>query len=462
MTHADRAVPLSGGPFGDHAAVAIVGESLADVAREALKMARVESLSRPVLLVDLLGQGSALDEMVHDENDLHGVSDAARYGISLNRVARQVPDADSLYVVPGGAESPQADDVLSDHLWGSWTDQCRRAGALLVVAAPADLPAVGKAIDQLDGLLMIGDGAMPATHTPLIGRVPGSRRIPPVETSAAAVDLSRPAIDSPAPVLEATSPVIEATSPAVEVRSPAVEAPTPREEISKTQRTTAERVAVAVAVIAVLAALAAGAWWWNARLDQRRPAATSQVGSVGNPIIMPGAPPSENAAGGAVDLPVGAVPWTVELASVNTVNGAMARVRQALDSLPVLTFAATQPGGGPIWYRLRAGAYASSEAADSLLTALRARGAIEPAAGRIVNAPLAWLLEENVLEDQLSVRLFLWRQQGLPAYALFDRNGTTRIYFGAFESEAEARLLTPMLDSLNLYATLVTRIGSVR
>jgi hypothetical protein len=150
------------------------------------------------------------------------------------------------------------------------------------------------------------------------------------------------------------------------------------------------------------------------------------------------------------------------LASVNTLNGAMARVRQALDSLPVPTFAATQPGGGAIWYRLRAGAFATSNEADSLLAALRERGAIEPAAGRIVQAPLAWLLEENVLEEQLSVRLFLWRQQGLPAYALHDRNGTTRIYFGAFENEAEARLLTPVLDSLNLYATLVTRIGSVR
>src|SRR6187399_2806684 len=143
----DRAVK-TGGPFHDRAAVAIVGESLADVAREALKIARVESQSRPVLLVDMLGQGSALDEMFGDD-DHHGVSDAARYGVSLARCARPVPNADSLFLVPGGAESPLADDVLSDHMWGSWSDQCRRAGALLVVAARADQPAVGKALDQL-------------------------------------------------------------------------------------------------------------------------------------------------------------------------------------------------------------------------------------------------------------------------------------------------------------------------
>ena len=82
----DRAVNSTGGPFGDRAAVAVVGESLSDVAREALKIARVESQSRPVLLVDLLGQGSALDELFADV-DTHGVSDASRYGVSLGRVA---------------------------------------------------------------------------------------------------------------------------------------------------------------------------------------------------------------------------------------------------------------------------------------------------------------------------------------------------------------------------------------
>jgi hypothetical protein len=183
--------------------------------------------------------------------------------------------------------------------------------------------------------------------------------------------------------------------------------------------------------------------------------------SSGQPITMPGDPVAAAATDASV-LPANAAAWSVEIASVNTLNGAMVRVRQALDSLPVPTFAATQPGGGAIWYRLIAGAYVRSAAAESLLTALRARGAIPGAAGRIIQAPFAWLLEEGVLDDQVATRLFLWRQLGLPAYGLLDPNGTTRIYFGAFESETEARLLTPVLDSLNLYATLVTRIGSVR
>ena len=417
-----------GGRFGDRAAVAVVGESLGDVAREALKIARVESLSRPVLLVDLLGDGSALDAMFHDD-DLHGVSDASRYGVSLARVARPVPNADSLFVVSGGVETPLADDVLTDHMWQSWSDQCRKAGALLVVAAPADQPQVGKTIDQLDGLVVIGDGIAPRTHSPVLGRVPGLRRTTGV----------------------ADVPMAEETSPGATL--------TPEEALDalREKPDNVRRIQLlAVAAFLLIAALAVG-WWRNGALEQRAvPARGAAL------ITMPGDPGPD----AQVDVranAVGSVPWSVEVVSLNTLGGAMARVRQTLDSFPVPTFSASQPGNGSaIWYRFLAGAFATSAEADWYLTALRERGILGPAAGRVVWAPLAWQLEEGVSEDDLDVRLFGWRQQGLPAYALIDEAGTTRIYFGAFENEGEARLLTSMIDSLNLNATLTTRIGSVR
>ena len=429
----DRTERLStpGGPFGDRSAVAIVGESLGDVAREALKIARVESQSRPVLLVDLLGDGSALDEMFHDD-DLHGVSDASRYGVSLARVARPVPNADSLFVVSGGVESPQADDVLTDHMWGSWSEQCRKAGALLVVAAPADLAQVGRTIDQLDGMVVIGDGVAPRTHAPVLGRVPGSRRAAPVAD----------VVDDPA---EAdTAPTI--------TREEELEAL--REKPDNARRVQL----IASAAFVLLGALAVG-WWANGNLKTRT--AQNPAGS-GQTIVRPGDPDPGTQAD-ARAIAVGSVPWSVEVVSLNTRGGAMARVRQTLDSFPVPTFAATQPGGGSaVWYRFVAGAFSTSAEADWYLTALRERGILAPAAGRVVWAPLAWQLEEGVPEDELDVRLFGWRQQGLPVYALIDEAGTTRIYFGAFENEAEARLLSSMIDSLNLNATLATRIGSVR
>jgi hypothetical protein len=372
----------------------------------------------------MLGDGSALDEMFRDD-DPHGVSDASRYGISLARVARPVADTDGLFVVPGGAESPLADDVLSDHMWSSWSDQCRRAGALLVVAAPADLRHVDRAIDQLDGLVMIGDAAVPGTHVPLIGRVPTGRR-----------NVVADAAPTPPPPRAITAREIEA--------------------VRKKPDLVRQVRLLAIVAFVVVAGLGY-TWWKNGALAPRSPARSST--GTAETIVMPGdQEPVDSRA-----VAVGSVPWSVELVSLNTMAGAMARVRQTLDSFPVPTFAATQPGGGnAVWYRFLAGAFSTSAEADWFLTALRERGILGPAAGRVVWAPLAWQLEEGVTEDDLDLRLFGWRQQGLPAYALIDEAGTTRIFFGAFENEAEARLLSPVLDSLNLHATLTTRIGSIR
>ena len=110
----DRAVSSpTGGPFHDRAAVAIVGESLADVAREALKIARVESQSRPVLLVDLLGPGQRAGRDVRATTTrtafLMRRVMAFRWRASRGRC--RTPTA--CLSCPGGAESPQADDVLS-------------------------------------------------------------------------------------------------------------------------------------------------------------------------------------------------------------------------------------------------------------------------------------------------------------------------------------------------------------
>jgi hypothetical protein len=168
------------------------------------------------------------------------------------------------------------------------------------------------------------------------------------------------------------------------------------------------------------------------------------------------APP---ASGDSVEV----APWSVELASVNSAAGALLRVREAVDSVPVPTYSPTLLGATSApWYRLVAGAYVRMESADSLLAALRDRGVVEAGAGRVIRTPYAWLIEDNVPPELMPERLFTWRQQGLPAYALFGTAGFVRIYVGAFESEAEARLFAPALDSLNIHATLSARVGSVR
>lgn len=419
---ADAPIAGESTPLGKRAAVAILGDSRVDVAREALRIARAESQNRPVLLVDLLGQGSTLDQMFGDD-DHHGVSDAARYGISLSRLARPVPRADSLFLVHGGAESPLADDVLGDRLWGSWTEQCRKAGALLVVAGPADLPSMERAVDQLEGIVMVGDAMPPHSRAPLLGRIAAHRR--------------------------------RGVAPGT----------TPRrishEEVAVVEQSRRGRRGWLVAGLTLgIGAIAVAGWGYlTGRLGPEASRSFFPPRSS-IPIVMPGDPAPND-----VVTPIsvaGAVEWSVEIASVNTLAGAMARVRQSLNELPVPTLATSRPSGeGPTWYRLIAGAFADQRSADSLLAALRDRGVLDTGGGQVVRAPLAWLLQDGVDPATLEEELFRWRTVGVPAYALFD-SGRARIYAGAFESDSAAQLFRPVLDSLTLNATLVPRVGRIR
>jgi hypothetical protein len=375
-----------------------------------LRLAADEAARRPVTVIDLLGEESILAKLVAGD-DPQGASDAVRYGLSLGKVARAHHTTPNLFLVPGGAESPLQPEILASHRWLSWAEKARRSNALLLVAAPSDYHAIGPLLDRLDGVVVIGDSPAPITRSPLVARVRSERGRRP-----------RPVPQRPA------------AAPRRRVRG----------------------FALGTALVAVTAV---GAWALRSYLSGRGDA---DAGRDGRPsVVMPG-----DVVPGAGMAPADSMdgsPWGVELASVNSAAGALARVRQTVDSLPVPTYSPTLLGAATApWYRLVAGAFTSSASAESLLVLLRLRGVLEAEAGRVIRAPYAWLLEDSLPPEITTERLFAWRQQGLPAYALYGSSGLARIYAGAFESEAEARLLAPVLDSLNIHATLSTRVGSVR
>jgi hypothetical protein len=398
-------------------AIAVVGYDLPAVARAAERLALSIARRRRVVLVDLLGDDSPLAARSTDP-DPHGISDAIRYGVSLSHILRPFPRTSNLFLVPGGVETPLRDDVLTDRLWATWVQQFRDADALMLAAAPSDHGAIGTLLDRFDGVVVVGDAPPPPTRSPLLGRIRSDRR---------------------------------AASSAIE---PARRAPASRSR----GRRSRGRMALGAALVAVLAAAGwGGRLYWTARN-----APGTGTRAVFPTIAVPGdvtpSPPALSASDSQ-----NAAQWAVELASVNSADGALLRVRQAVDSVPVPTYSPTLLGAATVpWYRLVAGAYSRVASADSLLAALRDRGVVEMGAGRVIRAPYAWLLEDSLPPEVTTERLFAWRQQGLPAYALFGAVGLARIYVGAFESEAEARLLAPALDSLDIHATLTMRVGSIR
>ena len=140
----------------------------------------------------------------------------------------------------------------------------------------------------------------------------------------------------------------------------------------------------------------------------------------------------------------------------------MLRVAQAVDSLPSPTYSPTLPTpGGAWWYRVVVGAFPDSAAAESALVALRVRGAIPADRGSALPTPLALLVADSVTEAEARAQVTDLRTRHVPAYTLRVVPGWARVYVGTFDSDTAARALLTTLDSLNLRATLVPRVGSI-
>lgn len=416
---------LEGGrPLDDVHAMAAIGTDVREVAAQAVRIGHAQARRRRVAIFNVLGEATVLDTLTPDD-DPHGISDAVRYGVSLQRIAHQVTKAPNLFIVPGGAESPLDEEILSSALWQTWTSQFRDSGALMLVVAPAGDARVVPLLESLDGIVAVGEAPVPVSSQLLIGRVAPSP--PPRE---------RPPRERPPRPAPPSSRRAAASSP-------------PR-----------SRWRLVVGIAALLPLLGAAAWLGWTFLVKSEPApATDAL----QPIAVPSADPLVfPAAADAVDSTWLAA-WAVEMGSVNSATGALMRVRQAVDYVPVPTYSPVQLGeAAALWYRLLAGAFVAQGSADSLLLVLRERGVIPAGTGRVVRAPWAWVLEEGLSPELVDDKLFLWRQLGLPAYGLQSAQGLVSIYAGAFETDAEARLFAPVLDSLDIHATLRMRVGSIR
>lgn len=425
----------------------IAGADPIATAAVALGIARVHSLRRRVALGDMIGDVAPLRALLTSD-DTHGITDSFLYGISLNKIAQQADDAGNLYILPSGSESPARAEIFSNDRWRRLAAGFHEVGALMLLAAPIEAPALRALVAQLDGLVIVGDAQNPIPNrAPLAFASLARERTP--ETSLEMPEIAAPSRARAWGIGLLTVAVIAAAVLAAKIGYVRWLEPSARARMAQ-----ADSVARRDSIARVVAAARADSIRRDsARADSIR-ADSTNADSLGLASLVPLVPANPADSGRAAV-------YGVELLSANTEDGATMRLRDGGSSYPAATVAPVlTPADRSQWYKVVIGAYASRAGADSMLARLRAERQLAPGSGAVVRVPFAFLLDSSVARLNAPALVVDYVTRGVPAYSLMQRDGTARVYVGAFASPDDASLLAARLRARNIHATLVYRVGS--
>ena len=421
-----------GSELDHHHAIVVLGDDVVATAEVALGIGRAQSTRRRVAVCDLLGEAPPIQALV-ESDDLHGIVDSFTYGVSLNRIAREAPGTPGMFIMPTGTEPVDAEEIFPNPRWKRLASGFREMGALLIVVARADAPAVEALAAQMEGAVLVGETV--PMHLPVAAVVSSIRQ--PVHATPVDVPVDFTAID------------------------PEADQPNRLAQFLK-------------GAVAVLVISAIGVWFAIRPFDTsfRRPTQPPQETRRADSVLAGSGATGGGAAvaGGdsTVEVPAVANPadsmrataWSVELLATNTAAGAAAKVRQEGEDLPAGTYAAAIVDGAE-WYKVTAGAYPSRALADSLLQLLRREGELDARSGSVVRLPLAFLVHSEVQDSSVEGLLNAYRDLGQPVYALRQDDGTMKVYAGAFASPEQAALLVASLRAAGITPTLVYRTGRI-
>jgi hypothetical protein len=153
--------------------------------------------------------------------------------------------------------------------------------------------------------------------------------------------------------------------------------------------------------------------------------------------------------------------FAVQIAMVDTEDGAAMRVRSGGGDFPVGTYAPVSRGAtGDTWYKVVTGAYTDRARAEQLLTFLRSRRVVPRGWGTVIRAPFALQIGSAASTTEAAALVADYQSRRIPVYGLMQRDGSVRIYSGAFETPDEATSAKSALQrTKNIDATLVYRVG---
>jgi len=378
-------------------------------------MGRAEAKHRRVVVGDLVGDLAPLASLV-DAIDPHGISDTFLYGMSLNSIGRNVPGEENLVIMLSGTEPVYDPEIITNRRWERLAAGFGEVGALLLLVLQSDTPGLSTLVEHLNGVVLVRDQQLSSAPEALVlVRVPAPARL--------RVGTDR----HPAQTAEARAP---------------------RNYL----------IPALVAVVLVLVIIFAAMRYW--RPAKKRPEVRAVPAS---PAIAPAetlfvAPPVN-----PQDAPQAAA-FSVELVAANTAEAANLELRRRGSSLPSGTV--TPVPIGPeraTWYKLIAGAFRERRQADSLLSALRSAKTLDDSSGSVIHAPLALLVDslpsQSGINAELKKTIDSYSTRGIVVYALIQRDGSARLYSGAFERGEQAGGLLKTLRAAGLNPVLAYRMG---
>jgi hypothetical protein len=405
-------------------AVVVLGHDPIATAAVALGIARAQSTHRRVAVGDMIGDVAPLRELITDD-DPHGITDSFQYGVSLNKIARQIDAAGNLHVLPTGSEPIVHEEILRSDRWRRLASGFHEVGALLLLVAPAAIPGVDALADHLDGVILVGGAPNPSPNAHVFAEV----------SSPARRSGTRP------PQRKAAATTAEP------------------------QRRRWVGPLIGVAALGIAAVL--GGRWYLAQPRAAQPGTasaatrdtTASSGSLAGAgaVVVDSSPPLAPANPGDS---AAASAFAVQIAMVDTEDGAAMRVRTGGAHFPVATYAPVNRGSDRgTWYKVVTGAYAERSRADTLLEFIRRNGAVPRGWGTVITAPYALQLATAPSSTEAAALLADFQSKKVPVYGLA-RDGAVRIYTGAFETPDEAALYKSELkNTKNIDATLVYRVG---
>jgi hypothetical protein len=439
-----------GATLNEYHAVVVIGSDPVATSEVALGLARVQAMHRRVAVGDLFGEAPPLQALVGEE-DAHGIVDSFLFGVSLNRIARQVPDSGELFVMPSGTVPIDPEELFAHPRWKRLAAGFREVGALLVLVAPAEASNLQHLVASTDGAIIVGDSVpadIPVAQSLAWLRpkrsgpttVAGAAPLAVVQTPRPMPHRDRSRIAAGIAGLLLTLALVGAgvwfaQRPFVKDHAPTKAARTPENLAAATAGTlTADSLAKARAD--------------SAHADSIARAASAALVPDSFPVLA-AANPMDSARASA---------WAVRLEQTNTKSGAILDLRGRFETVPAGTYGYDLRTR---FYLLVAGAYPTRAGAESLLVQLRDHKVLASGIGSVTSLPFAFMVQPDVPAADVASRLARFAARGQPVYALRQTNGTANLYFGAYESAQQAALAVPTVREAGLTPTLVYRIGRV-